>query len=248
MSNFDSQKPESVLFIDIGNSSIKVGFKSNHKWTVHTHKTAKEAANQINNHTYPVKSIILSSVREVVKDALESEVESHLIREISIKDIDSNLLDYETPETLGIDRYLGCFGAQSHSSKQVVVIDAGSACTIDYMDEKGVFQGGVIMPGLSSILNVFTKTAPELPSIEVQFPKHFPGKNTAESLELGQVVFFADGVSKMLERYTAIFGEYELYISGGDAEVVHELIGNKGKVAKNLIFEGMERFIFGREE
>ncbi|MEQ9310141.1 MAG: type III pantothenate kinase [Balneolaceae bacterium] len=243
MSNFDSQKSESTLFIDVGNSSVKVGFKSNNKWKSHTHKTAAMAANQINNHTYPVQRIYLSSVREAVKDSLEGDIESHLIREINIRDIQSDLLDYETTESLGIDRYLACLGAKSKTSKAAVVIDAGSACTIDYIDEKGVFRGGVIMPGLSSVLTIFAKSAPELPSIDVQFPKHFPGKTTKESLELGQVVFFADGVSKMLERYSAIFGDYELFISGGDADTVFGLIGNKGTVEKHLIFDGMEKFI-----
>lgn len=243
MSNFDSQKSESVLFIDIGNSSIKIAFKSDNKWKVYTYESANEAANLINNHLYPVTSIILSSVREAIKDALESKVESHLIKELLIKDVKRDLLDYQTPETLGVDRYLACYGAKIQTKNPVVVIDAGSACTIDYMDEKGVFKGGVIMPGLLSILNVFDRIAPELPKIEVQFPKHFPGKTTNESLELGQVVFYADGISKMLERYTKIFGEYDLFISGGDADVVNELIGNKGAIQKNLVFDGMERML-----
>ncbi|GAB5409407.1 MAG: pantothenate kinase [Balneolaceae bacterium] len=242
MSNFDSQTSESILFIDVGNSSIKVGFRSDNKWKSHTHKTAVSAANQINNHTYPVQRINLSSVREAVKHSLENEIESHLIWEITIKEIPSEFLDYQTPDTLGIDRYLACLGARAKTNKAVVVIDAGSACTIDYMDEQGVFRGGVIMPGLSSILTIFHKTAPELPLIDVQFPKHFPGKSTRESLELGQIVFFADGISKMLERYTAIFGDHELYITGGDAETIDELIGAKGSIDKNLIFKGMEKF------
>tara|TARA_R110000868_G_scaffold37111_14_gene131634 strand:- start:46437 stop:47177 length:741 start_codon:yes stop_codon:yes gene_type:complete len=243
MSNFDLEKQESTLFIDIGNTALKVGFKSDGKWKLNTYKTTEEAAKQVINHPYPVRRIILSSVRETIKDAFEKEVESHLIHEILIKDIDKTTLEYQTPETLGIDRYLGCFGAQIHTNKAVVVIDAGSACTIDYMDEDGVFKGGVIMPGLTSILNIFEKTAPQLPKIKLKFPKHFPGKSTTESLELGQIVFFIDGISKMLERFTSLYGDYDLFLNGGDAESVNELIGFKGQVNKKLLFDGMEKMI-----
>lgn len=239
MSNFDSQHTESTLFIDVGNSSIKVGFKREGKWTVHSFENAKKAAFDINNYPYPLKRIILASVRQDITDTLEREIESHLIHELRISQVKKEELDYETPDTLGIDRYLVCLGAKEITENPVVVVDAGSACTIDYMDEGGVYKGGVIMPGLNSLVSIFKRTAPELPAIEVAFPKNFPGKSTEESLQLGQVIFFADGINMMLDRFSNIYGEYDLYLTGGDAQTVSKLIRNSGTIDESLIFDGM---------
>lgn len=239
MSNFDSQHTESTLFIDVGNSSIKVGFKKESKWTVHTFENAKKAAFDINNYPYPLKRIILASVRQDITDTLEREIESHLIHELKISQVKKDDLEYDTPDTLGIDRYLVCLGAKKATKEPVIVIDSGSACTIDYMDENGVYKGGIIMPGLHSLVNIFKRTAPELPAIEVAFPKNFPGRSTEESLQLGQVIFFADGINMMLDRFSSIYGEYDLFLTGGDAQTVSQLIGNLGIVDQSLIFDGM---------
>lgn len=244
MSNFDSENQKSSIYVDIGNSSIKIGFLSEGKWVVHSYKTALEAAKQINNHMYPVKHIFLSSVKETVKEALENEIEIKNLKEIRIFDISSSKLDYKTPETLGIDRYLACLGAFSASQKGVVVIDAGSACTIDYMDGKGVFQGGVIMPGFRSIMSVFKEVAPELPEISVGIPENFPGKSTKESLQWGQVGFFVDGVISILEAYDEKYEDYDLYLTGGDAGILFELLGHVGEVNPNLVLIGLREAVF----
>ena len=239
MSNFDSEHTESVVFIDVGNSSIKMAFRRDGGWVVHRYESAPEAASAINNHPYPITKIYVSSVLEGVKDLLESEIQAHLVEEITIDKVNPETLAYETPETLGIDRYFACIGAKQRSEYAVVVIDAGSACTIDYINEQGVYQGGVIMPGLRSILDIFEYTAPELPEIEIQLPDHFPGKNTKESLQWGQVGLFVSGIKSMLKRYKSTFGSFDIYLTGGDAEVVNELLDNVAMVEKNLVFEGM---------
>ena len=241
MSNFDSENQESLIYVDIGNSSVKVGFLSSDKWTVHIHKTALDAAKEINNHLYPVKHIFVSSVRESVKEVLGNEIQTRNLKEITIENIPGDKLDYETPETLGIDRYLACLGAYSNSGKGVVVIDAGSACTIDYMDGEGVFHGGVIMPGFKSIINIFKESAPELPEVKIGIPKIFPGKSTTESLQWGQVGFFVDGVISILESYDEKFNNYDLFLTGGDAPVLYELLGHIGEVNPNLVLTGLKK-------
>lgn len=243
MSNFDSENQESTIYVDIGNSSIKIGFLSDEKWVVHSHHTSQEAAKQINNHMYPVRHIFLSSVRETLKEALENEIETRNLKEVKTSDIPPVNLDYETPETLGIDRYLACLGAFSTSKKGVVVIDAGSACTIDYMNEKGVFQGGVIMPGFRAIMAVFKETAPELPEIKIGIPEHFPGKSTKESLQWGQVGFFVDGVISILEAYDEKYDDYDLYLTGGDASILFELLGHVGEVNPHLVLMGLKEAV-----
>lgn len=243
MSNIDSLYTESTLFVDVGNSSIKTGYLSKGKWSVATHATVESAGYLINNHAYPLKEIIVSSVRENLKDALYKEIGTRLVRELRVSQIKADQLDYETPETLGIDRFLACLGASRYSEKSVLVIDAGTACTIDFMDQNGVYKGGVIVPGLGSVMRIFKEQAPALPEVPVEIPEVFPGKSTKESLQWGQVVFFTDGVKSILKRYLEIFGEYELFITGGDAVTLNQLLSEIGSVKKTLVFDGMAKFI-----
>lgn len=240
MSNFDSSLSESILFVDIGNSAVKVAVKNGSSWKIHNYNYAEEAAHEINNRIHPVKKIVLSSVRESTRDAIMSEIQAHLVDELTVKDIPEERLDYRTPETLGIDRYLSCLGAHSLEKEGVVVVDAGTACTIDYMDREGVFQGGVIMPGLHPLHSIFNNTAPALPQVDIEVPGSFPGKSTSESLQWGQVVFWVDGLKQQLQRFQSTFGEFELFLSGGDAEMVQNLLRVDARIEKDLIFRGME--------
>ncbi len=240
MSNFDSSLSESILFVDIGNSAVKVAVNNEYGWKVHSYQYAEEAAHEINNRLHPVQKIVLSSVRESTRDVIMSEIQAHLVEELTVNDISDEKLDYKTPETLGIDRYLSCLGAYSLVKEAVLVIDAGTACTIDFMDEGGVFRGGVIMPGLNPLLTIFNNTAPALPQVELNVPDSYPGKSTEESLQWGQVVFWVDGIKQQLQRYQSIFGDSKLFLVGGDSEIVQKLLGINTRIEKDLIFRGME--------
>ena len=101
------------------------------------------------------------------------------------------------------------------------------------------------MPGVQSVMNIFKISAPELPEIEKEIPKNWPGKNTEESLQWGQIGFFIDGVQSALERYKNKYGDLELYITGGDAETISELISESSKKDLFLIFKGMEAIFNG---
>ena len=127
--------------------------------------------------------------------------------------------------------------------KAVLVIDAGSACTIDFTDVDGVFQGGVIMPGLKALQQVFFGAAPSLPQIEFEVPEVFPGKSSREALQWGLSQFLLDGIIANIARYEHTFGEFTLYITGGDAETLAPFLGREVFVRADLIFNGMAEMI-----
>lgn len=245
MSKNDSLNPKKTLFVDIGNSSIKVAFKKDGSWQkIHDNfKSVTYLISWLKSHKASISNLIVASVRRDHFLLLQDQIKDQEIISIRIEDIPSDTLNYSTPKTLGIDRYLGCLGAFHQVKKNIVVVDAGSACTIDAMDENGIYQGGSIMPGLQSILTVFKSTAPELPEIDIEIPAQWPGKSTAESLQWGQVVFFLDGINCALDRYKNAYGEFDLFLTGGDAEVIQGLISEDSKRDEFLIFKGMEAFI-----
>lgn len=246
MGEIDSNKLKFTLFVDIGNSVIKAAVKKNGLWEVLYSINAGNMTaftDWVLTHSNQFSGIVISSVRSDITSKIKKNLVNIPIKVLSVVDIEPLKLDYETPKTLGLDRYLGCLGAVTHSSKAVVVIDSGSACTIDYMSSDEVYMGGVIMPGLEILLNIFTEKAPELPPIEVNIPEVWPGKSTHTSLQWGQIGLFVDGINASLQRFRDAFDDFDLHLTGGDASTIEKLLKTEVRVRPYLVFEGMERMM-----
>lgn len=191
------------------------------------------------------KKILVSSVRKDITKRLNERVRGQTFQEYRTSDIPSRMLDYNTPETLGLDRFLVCLGAAKESNKKnVVVIDSGSACTIDLMTDERVYSGGVIMPGVKIIRNAMADRLPELPTVPQVIPEQWPGKSTAECIEWGVNGAFVFAIQGFINQYRSLVEEVDLYITGGHARQLLEWIGDKETLnyRKNLIWDGMEEF------
>ncbi|MDR9415754.1 MAG: type III pantothenate kinase [Gracilimonas sp.] len=244
MSKIDSVSTNKKLFLDVGNSSIKGAFKQQMQWeTIHPEGnfTASDLLQWIEDHASKFNEIVLSGVRKDVIQAIKGSLTKVPLREITIQDIPRELLDYKTVETLGIDRFLACFGATSQTSNSVVVIDAGTALTLDFMDQDDVFHGGVIAPGINHFMQVLPEKAPALPKVELNVPTTWPGKSTIDSLKWGQAGFYKMAIEHILYEYEKEFGSFELYITGGSGAKIQSLLDREAKHRPFLVFDGLER-------
>lgn len=242
MSKKGSNSIKKTVFLDIGNSWVKAAFKKNNSW-MKLNKTKwkiNDFVNFINSGKHEFEKIVVASVRKDHLKQLESSLTDIECKALSISDVNKENLDYNTTDTLGIDRYLVCLGAFASTNNAAIVVDAGTACTIDYINDNGVYCGGLIMPGLNSIVEIFKNIAPELPTIKATIPKEWPGKSTQDSLQWGQIGFFKEGIEGLIQKFIAEFGETPVYITGGDTEAVSKLISLKNYQDKFLIFKGME--------
>lgn len=244
MSKIDSNSSKKALYLDAGNSSIKGAYMNGVSWeAIHTKEkyTASELVQWIDHHPESFSHIVLSSVRYDVRKAIRSELSHVDLTELTTRDIPRELLDYETVDTLGIDRFLACYGATRQVSDAVVVIDAGTALTIDYMDQDDVYHGGLIAPGLSAFGEILHQKAPALPNVEAEVPRIWPGKSTIDSLKWGQAGFYKMAIEGILKKYEQKFGDFELFITGGDARKIENLLERECKVRPFLVFDGMQR-------
>ncbi|MEO1958020.1 MAG: type III pantothenate kinase [Nautiliaceae bacterium] len=135
---------------------------------------------------------------------------------------------FDTPyKGLGIDRIMAC-----KSIKSGVVIDAGSAITIDVMDD---FRhlGGIIMPGLRAFREAFAKISPKL---DMEFTKidllTLP-TSTKEAISYGSI----GAVVRVIES----LGNKKIYLTGGDGRFLQEYVG--GEFIEDLVFRGMIKTI-----
>lgn len=237
---------DNILYLDIGNSSIKAAYKEDLDWIRPDSfkiKNASELVEWINQHQKDFGMVVIASVVDTTTEAIVNRLDIEKVRVLTVSDIPADLLDYKTPETLGLDRFFACYGAVAQTSKPAVVIDAGTACTIDYMSGDFVFRGGIIMPGIGILEKSLREFAPNLPAVLRTLPDEWPGKSTKNSLRWGLYGAFRNSIHSLLNTYEEQFDDFDIMITGGDAEWLSSILERESKVRPMLVFEGIQYFL-----
>ncbi len=231
-------------YLDIGNTAVKIKTWSGNSWQqVYTTETKNVAETADWIKRQDKQTVGISVLPAAVKTLNEALGDSKLLKWLTVEDVPQNTLDYESKATLGMDRYMACLGARSLAGKSVIVVDAGTACTLDYMDDKGVYRGGVIMPGISLWEKSLQQYAPNLPSVVRDIPMRWPGKNTEDSVRWGLSGAFVAAVDGLIRKYDYLA---DLYVTGGDGDWLAKRIERSPKVNSNLIFYGMKKLVDSR--
>lgn len=232
-----------MILIEIGNSSVKaVRVKDGSRKPFFKIGTDELDALRNRLSSLPVNELVLlSSVRKDLAPIFREFEDRLKIYTIRYNQLGKIQLDYDTPETLGIDRVLACAGAVHHAKTDVVVVDAGTACTVDLMTSDYCFKGGVIMPGLPMLRHSMRSLTPELPDVEQNFPDHFPGRTTKDAIKIGMNGGFLHAISSFIGQYKSRFEHVEIFVTGGDGEFVRKGLPDeiKSRYFENLVFDGM---------
>ncbi len=129
------------------------------------------------------------------------------------------------PETLtGVDRLLNAAAAYDTLRQACIVVDAGTAITIDFVDGEGTFQGGAIGPGAQTQLDSLARVTANLPELDFRRPDADAfGRSTAEAMLHGVFHGIRGAVQRLAETYAERYGAYPMVIAtGGDAETLFE--------------------------
>lgn len=234
-----------TLYLDIGNSFLKLAEQTESEWKILFDgqlNRISELAEFLKSHKTSHK-IILSSVRKDVAKALSEHLPEYDIQKFTTSDIPVEMMDYKTPGTLGLDRFLVCLAAWKQSGKNnVIVIDAGSACTVDFMTGEGQYKGGIIMPGLEIIKQTMKKQLPELPQASDSIPAHWPGKSTMECIEWGVNGGFVMAIHGFIRKYREMSKGPKVYVTGGNAKQIIQWMDSDANLhhEKNLIWDGLK--------
>ncbi|MCX5659482.1 MAG: type III pantothenate kinase [Planctomycetota bacterium] len=130
-------------------------------------------------------------------------------------------LDHET--IVGEDRLLNAAAAYSVLKQALVVVDAGTAITIDFVDGVGTFHGGAIGPGARMMLHSMQQGTAQLPEVELVRPKEAIGHNTAEAMRSAVFHGLRGMTRELLEAYAEAAGAFPLLVAtGGDAPLLFE--------------------------
>lgn len=169
--------------------------------------------------------VVMSSVNPPVSAELARRVTSETGEEVMRIRADvpppiRHSLDDDS--TVGQDRLLNAIAAYKKAAQAVVVVDCGTAITVDFVDGEGTFHGGIIAPGVNMMLESLHRNTAALPAIQFELPDAARGpfgKETRHAMQLG-VMYAAVGLVRYaVERFAEKYEAYpQIVATGGDAQ------------------------------
>lgn len=145
---------------------------------------------------------------------------------------------YANPSLLGSDRWAALIAAWKWQKKGCLVVDVGTAMTVDALSDTGEFLGGIILPGLELMKKALVTN---IATLQYQGGKYsdFPD-NTANAIYTGAIHALAGALKRMSDQLTITLGHTpECIVSGGNSLELLPKLNMSSKVIDNLVLEGL---------
>ena len=233
------------LVIDIGNSFAKVALFEQDKLvkTILREQVSFDLIRDCIKHNSP-DAVILSSVKK--EDILLYEflydtfpVFYHLTHKLPVP----LKIDYRTPKTLGMDRLAAAIGASIEKpGMNLLIIDIGTAITIDFVGSDGVYRGGNISPGPNLRFQSLYRCTKKLPLVDKQGEIPSLGHDTLTAIRSGVI----NGIVRELDSY---IDEYKknakvfTFLTGGNTFYFESKLKNAIFADENLVLKGLNEII-----
>src|SRR5687767_6427298 len=121
----------------------------------------------------------------------------------------------DNPREVGADRIVNAIGAYDVYGGPTIVVDFGTATTLDAVSAKGEYLGGAILPGIEISMDALFSKADRLSRVELIEPRSVIGKSTAEALQSGAIYGFAAQVDGICRRMQDELGDSTVVATGG---------------------------------
>ena len=149
-------------------------------------------------------------------------------REATVETLDSHRqlplkIEVDFPDKVGMDRLLNAVAANTRrpAGHAAIIVDAGSAVTVDLVDVSGVFRGGTIFPGLRLMAQSLHDYTAKLPVVGIDQPLSPPGTSTEKAIQAGVYQAVLGGVERIVTELQAFARTpCEIYFTGGDADLL----------------------------
>ena len=226
-----------LLVIDVGNTNITLGVFEKEKLEATFRMTAKQPRTSdeygiklctlLEHRGFDIEEIDAVIVSSVVPDIMHS-LGSAIIKYFHIKPliVSPNLetglqINTENPKDTGPDRIVDAVAAYEKYGGPVIVIDFGTATTYDVVSEKGVFEGGVISPGIRTSARALWGGASMLPEIEIKKPESILAKETVSSMQRGLVFGYIGQTEYIVNKIKkAGFANAKVVATGGLGNII----------------------------
>jgi len=242
-----------LLCIDIGNSAIKFGFfdgdKLTQKLSIPTDRTSTAAAIPSKLDGELPRGIEAAIACSVVPEA--EEAVSEFVRRVAGVEIqfvrssdDFGLsIDFDVTTT-GTDRLVNSFAASEKYGVPCIVVSFGTATTIDVVNSKREYLGGLIAPGMKVNAQALAIAAAKLPEVSLEKPAHVIAQTTETAIQSGIVSGHIEMIKGLLRRVSKELGDKPLIVAtGGWAEMMAAEIDQIDTVDLDLLLNGLSLIV-----
>lgn len=156
---------------------------------------------------------------------------------------------YQTPETLGNDRIAAVTGAFGlYPSTDLLVIDAGTCITYDFINAQGEYKGGGISPGIQMRFNALHTLTSKLPLVSLENDIHLIGNSTKGSILSGVINGTFAEVDGIIEHYRQLHPNLKVILTGGDTNYFDRKLKNNIFAVPNLVLMGLKDILLHNVE
>lgn len=245
-----------LLAIDIGNTNLVIGcfqgdeLKFKARIATDSSRTSDQYGVEIKNmmEAYGVQvadidDCIISSVVPPVFNSVRTGVWKVIGKQPMVvgPGLKTGLnIHVDVPSQVGSDRIVIAVAALAEYKAPLILMDLGTATTIEVVEPENMYLGGVIFPGVRVSLDALTSRAAQLPGISLDKPKQVIGKNTVDCMRSGMMYGTAAMIDGLVERMEGELGHAcTLVATGGMAQFVTPLCKRDIILDKNLLLKGL---------
>jgi len=146
----------------------------------------------------------------------------------------------DVPSQVGSDRIVIAVAALAEYKAPLILMDLGTATTIEVVEPENLYMGGVIFPGVKVSLDALTSRAAQLPGISLDKPKQVIGKNTVDCMRSGMMYGTAAMLDGLIDRIEEELGHSATLIAtGGMAQFITPLCKHRILLEKDLLLKGL---------
>ena len=245
-----------LLAIDIGNTNLVIGCIENDrilfKARIATDRLRTsdqygvEIKNMLEAYGVQIKDIddcIISSVVPPVFNSVKTGVIKILGKQPMVvgPGLKTGLnIHVDVPSQVGSDRIVIAVAALAEYKAPLILMDLGTATTIEVVEPENTYLGGVIIPGVKISLDALTSRAAQIPGISLDKPKQVIGKNTVDCMRSGMMYGTAAMIDGLIDRMEEELGHSAtLVATGGMAQFITPLCKHNIILEKDLLLKGL---------
>ena len=242
-----------ILIGDIGNTQSKFAY-----WNYETNKilnlknfnTSGLEKNKfflkfINRRN--INFVLISSVVPKVFFKIKTQLDKKSIKcyELLDKRFSNPIkINIKKPKQLGSDRLANVLAAYKLYKTNCIVVDFGTATTFDILTNKGVYEGGLISPGIGVSLSTLNSLTALLPLIKLKKTKEIIGKDTISAINSGVYWGYVSLINGILEKIiSSTKKKYKIVLTGGLSYIFLNSLKYKSTINKNITLLGLIEII-----
>lgn len=230
-----------LVAVDIGNSRIKLGDFEHpldqplphpqRTWSLAVDWTAAELdgflPREASRYSWAIASVNRPGTARLLAWLTERKVAHvHVLEQTDLP----LTVDLAAPEKVGIDRLVNALAANRLrvADRPAIIVDSGSAITVDLLSADGAFAGGAILPSATLAARALHEFTDLLPLVEVDEMPPALGKSTVEAIRSGLFWGAVGAVRELVARLSESLGDPQVFLTGGGAASLATILGETG--------------------